>query len=237
MFERVSARLALLSAVAVAGCQGGRSLQGNRFDESHPGCLCPSARDLVLPLPVDPAGKAVSVSADSCVAWYIAKENAVVVVGRSESGPSCRIGAWWAGSFGYEAFVSFEYPGRDCGWRATGVAQPFTSQATPPVQCNGPGNLISWLPLPAETSGTVVDVTCDCCQASYDASQNSVVISTASAPVCTIVVSLADGTALSAEARYRLVAPGPCTGDGYYTNALDASAFEPVDGGAPPCSR
>jgi hypothetical protein len=220
--------VALAGAVAiVAGCDAGRSLSA---------CVCPEERDVVLPLPVDPAGKKVNVGAEACGAWYDAKDNAVIVAGAGGSGSGCLISVSVPMAGAFEGAVAFAYAGRECGWRATGVAESLT-----PVwdvhPCNGPGPDLSWLPLPAYTAGKVVDVTCDCCEASYGAAMNSVTISTASAPVCTIVVSLADGTALSAQARYKLVPPSPCTGDGYYTNALDASAFAPLDGGAPLCSR
>ena len=94
------------------------------------------------------------------------------------------------------------------------------------------------LPLPPEVAGHVTDVTWDSCEPGYHASTNDLSLSgLASAPTCTIVVSLDDGAALSAVAKFDQVLTNGCGPFYLASDPLPISPFEYAPGGAPPCSR
>jgi hypothetical protein len=193
-----------------------------------------------LPLPPDVSGPEVEVSGQSCVTAYDAKDGTVVVAGAKSDPGDCTVTATAApGAPSYVSVVPFQYFGRDCGWRATGEASPFTSAAS-----FGPGFVVIELelPLPDDLAGRVVDVTSDSCGASYWPAYNVVATTySAGAPTCTIVASLDDGTALAAVGTFPMClatnSAGTCTD--YFANSSSNpyTPFAPLAGGAPACSR
>ena len=195
-------------------------------------CTCPPAGDFELPLPPDTTSADVGgLNTSSCSAEYDPATESILVSGTSGNSPACTVNVQVSGAV-LSAFVSFEYLGRDCGWRATGSTS--LSVQADSIGCNCPELGFAQLTLPSEVAGRVVDVTADVCQVFYNESLNSMQIAggSASASPCTIVASLADQSALQATAEFQWL--GGCCGWG---NVTSTSVVQPVDGGAPNCSR
>jgi hypothetical protein len=235
-----AARATLVGVLIAVGCVEERP----PLDSSRDGaaCVCPQATDVTLSLPPDVMGPKVTVSAASCTAKYDEKNDEIVVSGYGATSFACIINVGTPGGLAYSGEVTFQYAGRDCGWRATGVALPI-QLPPPPCPRVDINNYNLNLPVPSEFAGSVWDVTTDSsCAASYDAATNSVIVpGGGGAPTCTIIVSLDGGAALSAVASFPTHLRNSCNGkvyDDYYaTDPLAFTPFEYVDGGAPPCSR
>jgi hypothetical protein len=231
---RPSLAATLLGVLMVIGCGGERSSLDTSTSSLK--CVCPQAMDVTMPLPADVTGPDVIVNAESCSAKYDMTANTIVVAGSGGTSWTCLIHVSSPTAASYSAAVGFQYAGRDCGWRATGVLLPLAREPSP--SCTGPAILNLSLPLPADVTHRVADVTSDpSCEATYDAAMNSVdLLGAASAPTCTIIASLDDDSAFSTVVAF----PTHVTGCGGYYLANDPTPFptwESVNGGAPPCSR
>src|SRR5262249_27078478 len=140
-----------------------------------------------------------------------AASNSVVVDGASGTAGGCLVSAAFAGGAVYQAEVSFGYRGRACGWRATGETTGLGTKLAGSCRI-GLAITLTQVALPPAVKGRVSDVTWDAsCDVAYDAATNSITVSgIARASACTIVVSLADETALSATATFGRLVNSTC---------------------------
>ena len=140
--------------------------------------------------------------------------------GSSGTARVCQVQVSWQSGV-LATLVSFEYAGRDCGWRASGKSSAFVD-LTSQFPCSYPVLLFTPLQLPDLAAGRVIDVMADVCDVGYESEANALSLpggATSGSP-CTIVVSLSDGTVLSTTVQYQGGgAPGCCE----WLNVIDST--------------
>jgi hypothetical protein len=226
----------LLASVVIVGCESAAGpapvglVATSAGSDAGDTCVCATVPDLTIAVPDGYQGTAVSGS--PCAANLDPTGTMVTVRASSGSTANCGLQLSAIGANGPEvlsASVSYHYVGRHCGWLMTG-ATGFDSTSGIPDSC--PSGQDIQLALPDGTSSEAVDVVGDFCSAPPIDNQIWISGADAVAPSCSLVISLADGSALATTVKFRWL--GKFCG---WTATPEMSPWQSVPNGAPACSR
>ena len=226
----------LLASVVIVGCESATGpahvglVANSATSDAGDTCVCATVPDLTIAVPDGYQGTVVSGS--PCAANLDPTGKMVTVRASSGHSANCDLQLSAIGANGLEvlsASVSYHYMGRHCGWVMTG-ATGFDSTPGIPVSC--PSGQDIQLALPAGTSSEVVDAVGDFCSAPPVDNQIWISGADAVAPSCTLVISLADGSALATTVKFRWL--GKSCG---WTATPEMSPWQSVPYGVPACSR